>query len=99
MNEKGQRMRDGKLQGKVALVTGASSGIGEATALALADEGARVALAARRGDRLATLAERIRSTGGEAMPVEADVTDEAAAVAMVEAVLRAWGRLDILLNA
>ena len=92
-------MRDGKLMGKVALVTGASSGIGEATARALADEGARVALAARRGDRLSTLAERIRAAGGEALPIEADVADEGAVAAMVKAVLRAWGRLDILLNA
>lgn len=91
--------RNGKLDGKVALVTGASSGIGEATALALAAEGARVALAARRGDRLAALAERVQSTGGEAMPVEVDVTDQAVVAAMVQAVLGAWGRLDILVNA
>jgi NADP-dependent 3-hydroxy acid dehydrogenase YdfG len=66
-----------KLSGKVALVTGASSGIVEATALALAAEGARVAIAARRMQRLNDLANRIRQGGGEALPIEADVTDEA----------------------
>jgi len=65
-----------RLDGKVALVTGASSGIGEAAALALAAEGARVAIAARRIDRLSELANRIRREGGEALPIEADVSDE-----------------------
>jgi NADP-dependent 3-hydroxy acid dehydrogenase YdfG len=91
-------MQPGKLNGKVALVTGASSGIGEATALMLAAEGARVAIAARRFQRLTDLAGRIRHAGGEAFPVEADVTDEAQAKAMVEHVLRQYGRLDMLLN-
>ena len=88
----------GKLNQKVALVTGASSGIGEATALALAAEGARVAIAARRSERLEDLARRIREGGGEALPIETDVTDEAQASAMVERVLQAFGRLDILLG-
>ena len=57
----------GKLQGKVAIVTGASSGIGEATAVALAAEGAQVVLAARRGDRLAKLAQQIQASGGQAL--------------------------------
>jgi NADP-dependent 3-hydroxy acid dehydrogenase YdfG len=91
-------MQPGKLLGKVALVTGASSGIGEATALALAAEGARVAIAARRAQRLNDLADRIRQTGGEALPIEADVTDEAQASAMVERTLQENGRLDLLLN-
>jgi NADP-dependent 3-hydroxy acid dehydrogenase YdfG len=91
-------MQLGKLNGKVALVTGASSGIGEATALVLAAEGAHVAIAARRFQRLTDLAGRIRHAGGEAFPIEADVTDEAQAKAMVEHVLRQYGRLDMLLN-
>jgi NADP-dependent 3-hydroxy acid dehydrogenase YdfG len=86
-----------KLNRKVALVTGASSGIGEATALALAAEGATVALAARRVARLTHLAARIRQDGGAALPIEADVTDEAQAAGMVQRVVRECGRLDMLL--
>lgn len=91
-------MQTGKLIGKVALVTGASSGIGEATALALASEGASVAIAARRVQRLDTLAGRIREYGAMALPIEADVTDEAQAAAMVQRVLHEFGRLDVLAN-
>ncbi len=88
----------GKLTGKVALVTGASSGIGEATALALAAEGARVAIAARRVDRLEELAKRIQQQGGETLVMEIDVTDESNAREMVERTRKQWGRLDILVN-
>jgi NADP-dependent 3-hydroxy acid dehydrogenase YdfG len=87
-----------KLNGKVALVTGASSGIGEATAVALAGEGARVVLAARRLGRLDDLAERIRAPGGAALPIEVDVTDEGQVRTMVERTREAFGRLDLLLN-
>jgi len=83
---------------QVALVTGASSGIGAATALALAARGTRVALAARRLDRLQTLVERIGQAGGEALALAADVTDERAAEAMVRRAHEEWGRLDILVN-
>ncbi|MBA2288168.1 MAG: SDR family NAD(P)-dependent oxidoreductase [Ktedonobacteraceae bacterium] len=65
-----------RIEGRVALVTGASSGIGEATAWALATCGVRVAIAARRTDRLEALVERIGQAGGEAMALKADVTDE-----------------------
>lgn len=85
-----------KLAGKVALVTGASSGIGRATALALAGAGARVAAVARRADRLQSLVSDIgRDT---AVAVEADVTDEAAINRAVADVHARWGRLDVLVN-
>jgi len=83
---------------QVALVTGASSGIGAATALALAARGTRVALAARRLDRLQALVERIHQAGGEALALAADVTDEREAEAMVRRAHDEWGRLDILVN-
>ena len=88
----------GKLEGKVAIVTGASSGIGEATALALAAEGAQVALAARRVERLEALAQRIEAGGERALPLAVDVTEEAQARAMIEQTRQAWGRIDILVN-
>lgn len=87
-----------KLNGKVALVTGASSGIGEATALALAEEGASVAVVARREDRLEALADRIRGMGGKVLAIPADLTDEAQAKSAVERTVREFERLDILVN-
>ena len=92
-------MESGKLSGKIALVVGASSGIGEATALALARESARLAIAARRLDRLNDLAARIHHAGGEALTIKADITEEAQSAAMVERVVQAHGRLDILIVA
>jgi NADP-dependent 3-hydroxy acid dehydrogenase YdfG len=88
----------GGLTGATALVTGASSGIGEATALALAEQGARVAVVARRGDRLAGLVARIGANGGEALAIEADITDEPAAVDAVARTVERFGGLDILVN-
>lgn len=88
----------GRLEGRVALVTGASSGIGEATALALAAEGARVALGARRVDRLEALAARIRGEGGAVTVLELDVTDESQAAAAVERTVAELGGLDIVVN-
>jgi NADP-dependent 3-hydroxy acid dehydrogenase YdfG len=89
----------GKLEGTVALVTGASSGIGEATAVALAAEGAAVAVAARREDRLQSLAERLRSAGAPDVLVHpCDVTDEGQVRRMVEATMAGLGRLDTLVN-
>lgn len=86
------------LQDTVALVTGASSGIGEATALALAAEGATVALLARRRDRLDGLRARIEDAGGRALAVEADVADRQQAVEAVESVVAQAGRLDTVVN-
>ena len=88
----------GPLEGKVAAITGASSGIGEATALALAAEGAAVALGARRKDRIDTLAARIKSDGGRALALEVDVTDESRARAFVEGAAAELGGLDVLVN-
>ena len=88
----------GRLEGTVALVTGASSGIGEATARSLAAEGAAVAVAARRRDRLQDLADAITADGGRALVVEADVTDAEQAVAAVERTVAELGRLDTLVN-
>ena len=86
-----------RLEGTVALVTGASSGIGEATAVALAGEGATVAIAARRRDRLEQVVERI-GQDADVLVVETDITDEAAARAMVEATVLEFGRLDTVVN-
>ena len=87
-----------KLDGKVVLVTGASSGIGEATALALARAGAKVVVAARRRDRLDTLVGEIGKAGGEAAALTADVSDPDAAQRMVHEAEDRFGRLDILVN-
>jgi NADP-dependent 3-hydroxy acid dehydrogenase YdfG len=87
-----------RLDGTVALITGASSGIGAATARALADQGADVALAARRGERLEHLAEDITRNGGRALVLETDVTDKAQAQSAVARTVAALGRLDILVN-
>jgi NADP-dependent 3-hydroxy acid dehydrogenase YdfG len=86
------------LDGRVALVTGASSGIGAATALSLAGAGARVALAARRTDRLNELVERVRHSGGEAVAIRADVAERASAEEMVASAMERFGKLDILVN-
>jgi NADP-dependent 3-hydroxy acid dehydrogenase YdfG len=87
-----------KLVNKVAIVTGASSGIGEAAAVALAAEGAAVVIAARRSDRLETLAKRIADSGGKALPMTADVSDEAQVQTMVNKTQADYGRVDILVN-
>src|SRR5262245_18548860 len=87
-----------RLDGTVALVTGASSGIGEATALQLAGDGAAVALAARRVDRLEGLARKIGDDGGKALVIEADVTDPQQAAGAVERTVAELGRLDTLVN-
>jgi NADP-dependent 3-hydroxy acid dehydrogenase YdfG len=86
------------LKQKVAIVTGASSGIGEATAIALAAAGVKVAIAARRSERLETLTQRIQQNGGEALPITADVANEAQVQDMVSATKDKWGRVDILVN-
>jgi len=86
------------LNGKVALVTGASSGIGEATARALAADGAHVAIAARRNDRLAALRDELESAGAQVLTLELDVTNEGAARAAVQSTVDKFGALDIVVN-
>jgi NADP-dependent 3-hydroxy acid dehydrogenase YdfG len=92
------KVNEMNLNGRVALVSGASSGIGEATALALAEAGAKVALAARRKERLEALASKIAEAGGEALPVEADFASEPQARLAVRQTEDRFGRLDILVN-
>lgn len=87
-----------KLAEKVAIVTGASAGIGQASARALAAEGARVVLTARRGERLESLKAAIEANGGTAVVVVGDARQEATALATVRAAMEAFGRIDILLN-
>jgi NADP-dependent 3-hydroxy acid dehydrogenase YdfG len=86
------------LEGTVALVTGASSGIGEATARALAAEGAKVAVAARRLERLERLAEEIGKGGHTALAIESDITDQRQAIDAVDRTVDELGRLDIVVN-
>lgn len=85
-----------ELKGKVALVTGASSGIGAATAKKMAQAGIRVGMAARRIDRLQALAAEIAAAGGEAFAIEMDVTDPQAVAAGVAALVERYGTIDIV---
>ncbi|MFA1612451.1 SDR family oxidoreductase [Halobellus rubicundus] len=87
-----------ELDGKVAIVTGASSGIGEATAEALASRGASVVVAARREDELEELQAGIESEGGDALVVPTDITNDDDIDALVDATLDEYGRIDILVN-
>lgn len=86
------------IEGKVVVITGASSGLGEATARHLAAEGARVALGARRTERIEAIANEISENGGEALAVTTDVTDRDQVEALVEAAISEFGQVDVLLN-
>jgi 3-oxoacyl-[acyl-carrier protein] reductase len=86
------------LKDKVALVTGASQGIGRATSLALAEAGAKVAVAARNAEKLASLVAEIQATGGQALAVPMDVADAAQIKTGFQQALQHFGRLDILVN-
>lgn len=87
-----------KLAGKVALITGASAGIGRAAAVALAEEGANIVLTARRQERLKELEEAVQKAGGKAISVVGDATDEEIAKQCVNAATKTFGSLDILIN-
>ncbi|AQW47331.1 short-chain dehydrogenase/reductase SDR [Streptomyces hygroscopicus] len=86
------------IEGKVIAITGASSGIGEATALLLAERGAKVVLAARRSDRIEALAARIAEAGGEAVPVVTDVKRRADLSRLVATARERYGKLDVLVS-
>ena len=86
------------LDGTVALITGASSGIGEATARRLAEHGASVVVVARRKDRLDALVSEVEASGGTAVAVQADITDRDQANRAVQSAVDRFGRLDILIN-
>jgi NAD(P)-dependent dehydrogenase (short-subunit alcohol dehydrogenase family) len=87
-----------QLEGKVALITGASRGIGAATAQLFAQEGATVALASRSAEEMARLVEEIQANGGEAMAVVTDVADAASVETLVKRTVDAYGRLDLAVN-
>src|SRR3954468_21201716 len=90
------RAMEQTLKGKVAIVTGASSGIGEATARALAERGAAVLLAARNEEKVRFLEREILAAGGQASAMRTDVTDKASIEAMVERAVREFGSVDVL---
>ena len=87
-----------KIRGKIVVITGASSGLGEATARRLAAEGAAVVLGARRTERIQALADELTSAGGRALAKTTDVTDPGQVQALVDAAVNAYGRVDVLIN-
>jgi len=91
-------MKVDAIRGQVVIITGASAGIGKALALQLARQGAKVAIAARRAERLEEVAAECRALGAEALVVPTDVSDEAQCKALVEKTVAAFGRLDMLIN-
>ncbi len=91
-------MTQARMQGKVAFVTGAGTGIGAATAIRLAQEGATVVICGRRQAPLDEVVAKIKAAGGQAEAVQADVSDEAGFTAAIEAAAQRHGRLDVLVN-
>jgi NADP-dependent 3-hydroxy acid dehydrogenase YdfG len=86
------------IKDKVVVITGASSGLGEATARALSAQGARVVLGARRADRIQALARELTGGGGTALALTTDVTDRAQVRKLVDAAVREYGRIDVMIN-
>src|SRR5437762_3460842 len=91
-------MSTGKLQGKTALITGANRGLGKAMALALAEEGARLALVARDLEQLNRAAEAVRERGVEAAVFQVDVSEEQQVLELEKAVAKTFGKIQILIN-
>src|SRR5207247_4639524 len=87
-----------KIKGKVVVITGASSGLGEATARLLSAQGASVVLGARRVDRLQSLAKELTDSGGKAIAVTTDVTHCDQVKKLVDSAVHAYGRIDVMLN-
>lgn len=86
------------VSGKVVVITGGSSGLGEATAKMLSSMGATIVLAARRKDRIDALAEEIKNNGGKALAVVTDVTDVEQVKALIEAAVKEFGKIDVMIN-
>jgi len=86
------------IEGKVVVITGASSGLGEATARHLSEQGVTVVLGARRVDRIQSLADELTSQGGKALAVATDVTDRDQVRALVDTAVQAYGRIDVMIN-
>ena len=86
------------IEGKVVVITGASSGLGEAAARLLSAQGARVVLGARRVDRIQSLANELAANGGKALAVPTDVTDRAQVQRLVDDAVRKFGTIDVMLN-
>ena len=87
-----------KIQGKVIVITGASSGMGEAAARHLADKGAKVVMAARRADRIDAIANELKQRGKDAIAVATDVTKLADVEALIQKAISTFGRVDVLIN-
>jgi NADP-dependent 3-hydroxy acid dehydrogenase YdfG len=86
------------IEGKIVVITGASSGLGEATARRLSAEGASVVLGARRVDRIQSLADELTSSGGKALALQTDVTDVDQVQRLVDAAVQTYGRIDVIIN-
>lgn len=97
-SKKAKMQTDTNITGNVVVITGASSGLGEATARHLAEHGATVVLGARRADRLKALVDEITQAGGKAFAMATDVTDSAHVQALVDTAVERYGRIDVLIN-
>jgi NADP-dependent 3-hydroxy acid dehydrogenase YdfG len=92
------KIMNNNIEGKVVVITGASSGLGEAAARLLSAQGASVVLGARRVDRLRSLADELTGSGGKALPVTTDVTYCDQVKRLVEAAVQTYGRIDVMIN-